>query len=81
LATQEVFGIVRSIDYKLDINSLEQIRGVNALQMNDIAKISLHVSEEIAVDTYQENRVTGSLIFIDPDSNDTVGAGMIVSIK
>lgn len=80
-ATQEVFGMVKCINYKLDVNSLEQIKDVDMLKMNDMAKITLHLSEEVPVDTYKENRVTGSLIFIDPDTNDTIGAGMIVSIK
>ncbi len=80
-ATQEVLGMVKCINYQLDINSLEKIENVNTLKMNDIAKITLHLSEEVPADTYQENRVTGSLIFIDPDTNDTVGAGMIVTIK
>lgn len=80
-ATQEVLGVVKCINYKLDVGSLEQIENIDTLKMNDIAKITLHLSEEVPVDIYKENRVTGSLIFIDPDTNDTIGAGMIVSIK
>ena len=80
-ATQEVLVVVKCINYKLDVGSLEQIENIDTLKMNDIAKITLHLSEEVPVDIYKENRVTGSLIFIDPDTNDTIGAGMIVSIK
>lgn len=79
-ANAEVLGMVRSIEYKVDVNSLNKIEGINQLEMNDIAHITLHTAEALSVDTYAENRTTGSIIFIDPDTNDTVGAGMIEKI-
>lgn len=45
--------------------------------MNDIAEITIHTAQPLAFDDYRLNRVTGSVIFIDPDTNETVGAGMI----
>jgi sulfate adenylyltransferase subunit 1 len=50
---------------------------VTELKINDIAEITLHTANPFVFDTYQQNRVTGSLIFIDPDTNETVGAGMV----
>lgn len=76
-ANSEVLGIVKSIEYKIDINSLEKITDIQQLEMNDIACISLHTAAPLTFDAYSQNRTTGSLIFIDPDTNDTVGAGMI----
>ena len=46
--------------------------------MNDIAEIAVHTASPLVFDSYRHNRVTGSLIFIDPDTNETVGAGMIL---
>ena len=45
--------------------------------MNDIAEITIHTANPLVFDRYQDNRITGSVIFIDPDTNETVGAGMI----
>ena len=39
----------------------------------------LRLAEPLAVDPYAENRTTGAFILIDEATNDTVGAGMIVS--
>lgn len=77
-ATQEVIGIVKQIEYKVDVNTQEKIWDVEQLTMNDIARVYLKTAAPLVWDPYRENRTTGSLIFIDA-SNDTVGAGMIVS--
>lgn len=76
-ATAETVGVVKEIEYKLDINSLERIHSVSQLAVNDIARIRIRTAMPLMFDAYAQNRTTGSLIFIDPDTNDTVGAGMI----
>ena len=48
------------------------------MKMNDIAQVTLRLAQPLIHDLYAENRTTGSLIMIDPDSFETVGAGMIV---
>lgn len=78
-AVSETIGMVQSIDFRVDIHTLEPIEGEISLKMNDIAKISVRTANPLAYDRYEENRSTGSLIFIDPDSFETVGAGMIVN--
>ena len=75
--TSETIGIVRSINYRRNINTLEQEPGVAQLQMNDIAEVTIHTAQPLVFDDYRLNRITGSVIFIDPDTNETVGAGMI----
>lgn len=75
--TSETVGMVRSINFRHNINTLEKETGVTQLAMNDIAEVELHTAAPLVFDKYQHNRVTGSLIFIDPDTNETVGAGMI----
>jgi sulfate adenylyltransferase subunit 1 len=76
-ATREVQGIVRSIDYRIDIETLTQ-EPATRLDMNDIAALTLKTSAPLVFDPYSENRTTGSLIFIDPATFETVGAGMII---
>ncbi len=75
--TSETLAIVRSINFRRNINTLEKEQGVSELKMNDIAEITIHTANPLAFDRYQDNRITGSVIFIDPDTNETVGAGMI----
>lgn len=76
--TDELQGFVTAIDYKVNINTLENNIDDKAVGMNDIAKVTLKVSKPLAYDLYENNRTTGSLIFIAEGTNETVGAGMIV---
>ena len=75
--TFETVGMVRVINFRRNINTLEKETGVSELNMNGIAEITLHTASPMVFDKYKHNRTTGSLIFIDPDTNETVGAGMI----
>ena len=77
-ATQQTLGIVREIEYKIDINTREKEYGVEKLVMNDIARVRIKTAEPLVFDYYRDNRTMGSLIFIEEGTNDTVGAGMIV---
>ena len=76
--TSELQGIVTSIDYKVNINTLDNVTDDATVNMNDIAQVTLKVSRPLAYDLYADNRTTGSLIFIAEGTNETVGAGMIV---
>lgn len=69
---------VKSIDFKIDINSMEQNNNDKTLKMNDIGQITLRTAKPLFFDSYKKNRITGSLIFIDEGTNETVGAGMIL---
>ncbi|MCH3969658.1 MAG: sulfate adenylyltransferase subunit CysN [Prevotella sp.] len=75
--TSESLSVIRNINYRRNINTLEKEESVSELKMNDIAEITVHTANPLVFDKYAENKVTGSLIFIDPDTNETVGAGMI----
>ena len=75
--TSETLGIVRTINYRRNINTLEKEPGVTGVKMNDIAEVTIHTAQPLVFDDYRLNRITGSVIFIDPDTNETVGAGMI----
>jgi sulfate adenylyltransferase subunit 1 len=76
--TKEVRGVLKEIQYKLDINSLHRIENVQQLLMNDIARVKIRTSQPLFFDNYRKNRITGSLILVDEGTNETVAAGMIV---
>jgi sulfate adenylyltransferase subunit 1 len=77
-ATSVINGAFNSIEYKKNINTFEEV-DAQALELNDIAKCTISLDRDIAVDPYHENRYTGSFIIIDKYTNSTVGAGMIVN--
>jgi len=75
--TRSVKAKLLSLNYRVDINTLEQKAAPTSLAMNDIAHVSLSLAQPLFVDSYELNRATGSFILIDEVSNQTVAAGMI----
>lgn len=76
--TKEVKGVLKEIQYKLDINSLQRLENVEQLTMNEIARVKIRTAQPLAFDSYRKNRITGSIILVDEGTNETVAAGMIV---
>jgi sulfate adenylyltransferase subunit 1 len=77
--TRTVRAIVDELVSVVDIHTLEDQPGPERLELNDIARVRLRLSEPLAVDAYADNRATGAFILIDESTNDTVAAGMIIS--
>jgi sulfate adenylyltransferase subunit 1 len=77
-ATKETAGIVKRINTVVNVNTLEHETGGEALNMNGIASVTVKTAQPLVFDSYGKNRTTGSLIFIDPYTFETVGAGMII---
>ena len=75
--TRSVKAKLLSLNYRVDINTLEEKAAPTSLAMNDIAHVSLSLAQPLFVDSYELNRATGSFILIDEVSNQTVAAGMI----
>ncbi|MEO7530859.1 MAG: GTP-binding protein [Sediminibacterium sp.] len=69
--------IVKEIQYKLDVNSLQKEPAPGTVGLNDIVRATIKTAAPIAYDAYQELRVSGGAILIDETSNVTVGACMI----
>lgn len=70
-------GYIDKIHYTVDINTLEH-RDSDVLNLNEIAFCRLYVTESVPFDNYKFLPATGSFIFIDRLTNNTIGAGMIV---
>ena len=75
--TQTVPASVVSIDYRIDISTLDPQSGVDSLAMNDVGAIRLRTARPLLYDGFAMNRQTGSFILIEQGSNATVGAGML----
>nr|WP_154929347.1 sulfate adenylyltransferase subunit CysN [Pantoea agglomerans] len=76
IAGKKTRGRVEKVLHQVDINSLATHQ-VEALPLNGIGRIEIVFNEPMVLDSYQQNPVTGGMIFIDRLSNVTVGAGMI----
>ncbi|MYK74331.1 MAG: adenylyl-sulfate kinase [Acidimicrobiaceae bacterium] len=61
---------------RLDVDTLASAPAP-AMRLNDIASVTLRTDAELMFDPYEQNRITGSFILIDPGDNVTVAAGMI----
>lgn len=70
-------AMIKEVVYKIDINTLGRIDD-DTLNMNDILKVRIRTTKPLMVDSYRENRTTGSVILVDDATNETVAAGMIV---
>jgi sulfate adenylyltransferase subunit 1 len=73
--TNETLGMIKDLKYKVDINTLHRIEGVESIEMNDIGRITIRTAKSLFYDSYKKNRQTGSIIIIDEQ---TIGAGMII---
>lgn len=74
--TTQVKAVIRSIEYKLDVNTLEK-QEVEQVSLNEIVKLKLKTAKPLAYDAYKELSSNGGIIFIDETSFVTVGAGLI----
>jgi sulfate adenylyltransferase subunit 1 len=78
LNSNEAGCIVKSVNYRMNINTLENDLENITINMNDIANITIKTSKPVFFDSYKKNNITGSMIFIDEGTNETVAAGMIL---
>ena len=76
--TKEVRGIITNVEYKININTLEENPDDKTIGLNEIAKITIKTTQPLFYDSYKKNRITGSLVIIDEATYNTVGAGMIL---
>jgi bifunctional enzyme CysN/CysC len=69
---------VKILDIKkiYNVNTLEHSPG-KQLELNDVAEVTVSLSKNVPFMSYQENKDMGSMIIIDPISNQTIGVGMI----
>lgn len=69
---------VTALEYRLDVNTLHRDKAAEALQLNELGRVSLRTQVPLLLDEYTRNSSTGSFILIDPNTNGTVAAGMVL---
>ncbi|MCK5207191.1 MAG: sulfate adenylyltransferase subunit CysN, partial [Cyclobacteriaceae bacterium] len=73
--TKDARCIIKDIRYKVDINTLHKIEDDLSIGLNEIGRILIRTTQPFFYDSYKKNRGTGSIILIDENTNETVGAG------
>ena len=77
-ASHVVPAHVEAVRHRLNILSLDT-EPATTLAMNEIGVVRIATSRDLFIDRYSDNRLTGSFILIDRDTNSTAAAGMILS--
>lgn len=76
--TRTVRARIAGLDYRRDVNTLHRDKTATALKLNELGRVSLRTQVPLLLDEYTRNASTGSFILIDPDTNGTVAAGMVL---
>ena len=71
-------AMIKSVMYKVDINTYNRIEDDKELKMNDISRVTIRTTRPLMIDEYRDNRITGSFTLIDDTTHETVAAGMIL---
>jgi sulfate adenylyltransferase subunit 1 len=80
LNSRTVRCVVKEIEYKLDVNTLEKKFAPSSVELNDIIRATIKTASPLPYDSYKELRENGGAILIDETSFVTVAACLIQSI-
>jgi sulfate adenylyltransferase subunit 1 len=69
-----VKAVVRHIEYKLDVNSLEHHAVEGGVKLNEVVRATIKTASPLVYDSYKKLQANGSAILIDETSNSTVAA-------
>ena len=70
--------VVKEIEYKIDVNTLQQTPVSDSVKLNESVKVRLKTASPLVFDAFEKNNSTGSAILVDETSNSTVGAVMLL---
>ena len=79
VGTRTIAGEIRSIRYKTDVNTGEQVQA-HSLKKNEIAYCDITVAEEIPVDTFEKHKTLGEVLIIDRVTNMTSACGVVEAL-
>lgn len=73
-------AVVSAVRYAVDVNTLSR-KPASELGLNGIGRVRLAFSRPLALDSYERNRVTGSLALVDRATNATVACAMVRAVS
>lgn len=75
--SRQLKAIVKQVDYKINVNTLEKETADEGIKLNEIAKVTIRTAQPLVFDDFISNKKTGSAILVDETSNATVAACII----
>jgi sulfate adenylyltransferase subunit 1 len=72
-----VRAVVKNIEYKLDVNTLQQQPVEGGVKLNEVVKATIRTASPLVYDPYDQFVVNGSAILVDETSNSTVAAVLL----
>lgn len=72
-----VRAVVRNIDYKLDVNTLQHQAVEGTVKLNEVVKATIKTAAPLAYDAYSDLQSNGNAILVDETGNSTVAAVLI----
>jgi sulfate adenylyltransferase large subunit len=75
--SQQVGASVQAVLHRVNVNTLAE-EPATSLELNEIGAVAFETTKPLFFDSYRRNRHTGSFILIDPITNATLAAGMIL---
>lgn len=80
LGAKKIPGIIKNIEYKIDVNTGEHIEA-EYIEKNEIAVCQIEFAQAIVVDEFRKNKTLGELILIDRVSHMTSACGVVESVN
>jgi sulfate adenylyltransferase subunit 1 len=74
-----VRAVIRSVEFKLDVNSLQRQPVEGNVKLNEVVKATIKTASPLVYDSYEKLSANGSAVLIDETSNSTVAAVLIKS--
>jgi sulfate adenylyltransferase subunit 1 len=75
--SRQLKAVVKHVDYKINVNTLEKEAAEGEIKLNEIAKVTIRTAQPLVFDDFISNKKTGSAILVDETSNATVAACII----
>lgn len=72
-----VRAVVREIEYRIDVNTLEQTAVTDTVKLNEVVKVKIKTASPLVYDPFDKINDHGNAILIDETSNSTVGAVLL----
>lgn len=70
-------AIISEVVSEIDIQSYSELASDGIITLNDLCKVVIKTADLISFDSYLQNKIFGSFILINENTNNTIAAGII----
>ncbi|MDR2350875.1 MAG: sulfate adenylyltransferase [Deltaproteobacteria bacterium] len=79
LATESREAGITEIHNLIDSNDLAPRKGISMVSFNEVAEVEIETEKPLALDLFQDHRVTGRFVLV--DGHDVAGGGIVTGIR